>query len=412
MQRQRRLHTDFWDRLPRSEVHVAGGLSSYENTRQALLGIDLACASGKRVLLKPNAGRVAPPGHGITTDARVVAAAIDAFREAGAEVAVGESPIMGVDTLEALTAAGIRQVAEERDCRLIDMDARPCVDVSVPDGLAIQALKVCADILDHDLIVSLPVMKTHMHTGVSLSIKNMKGGLWRRSKVELHMLPPVEGREEKPIDIAIADMASVLTPHLAIIDGTVGMEGLGPSAGAPKSLGVVVVSTDACAADAVACELMGLHAKAIPHLAESAARGVGVIDLDCIDVAPVNWRSWRRAFARPPSDLTIEFPRVTVLDENSCSACQSTLLLFLKRYGDQVFDYFPPESEACFAIGKGHDQVPAGTVCVGNCTARHRLRGVFVPGCPPVTSQILTALSHEPEVDTEDGGSGGADAES
>ena len=56
--------------------------------------------------------------------------------------------------------------------------------------------------------------------------------------------------EEKSLDIAIADMAGVLRPHLAIVDGTTGQEGLGPSAGDPKPLDVVVVSADAFAADA------------------------------------------------------------------------------------------------------------------------------------------------------------------
>ena len=96
--------------------------------------------------------------------------------------------------------------------------------------------------------------------------KRLKGCLWRRSKVELHMLPALAGSKDKPLDVAIADMASVLRPHLAIVDGTVGMEGLGPSAGRPKPLDAVVVSADAFAADAVACQLMGTAAEHIPHL--------------------------------------------------------------------------------------------------------------------------------------------------
>ena len=54
------------------------------------------------------------------------------------------------------------------------------------------------------------------------------------------MLAQLDGHEEKPLDIAIADMSSVLRPGLSIIDGTIGMEGLGPSAGSPKALDVVL----------------------------------------------------------------------------------------------------------------------------------------------------------------------------
>lgn len=393
----------------RPTVSSAHGSGPYANTQQALQQVDLGPVRGKRVLLKPNAGRLAPPGSGITTHPDVMAAAIDAFREAGADVAVGESPIVGVDVQEAFRLAGIAQVAAERACPLIDMDRRRFVEVPVPEGRAIRSLRVCPEVLEFDFLVSVPVMKMHMHTGVTLAVKNLKGCLWRRSKVELHMLPPVEGCPHKPIDVAIADMSSVLRAHLAIVDGTVGMEGLGPSAGQPKPLDAVVVSADPFAADAVACRLMGTKAEGIPHLRIGADRGYGVIELDRIIATPEHWQDWASPFAPPPDNLTIKFPGVTVLDDRSCSACQSTLLLFLARYHDRLFDYFPSQGRVHFAIGKGHTEVPEATVCIGNCTSALRSSRIFVPGCPPVASQILAAITDRPAIDHRDGHTSGVD---
>lgn len=389
-----------------SSVYVAHGSGPYANTREALRPLELTPVRGKRVLLKPNTGRVAPPGSGITTHPEVIAAAIDAFREAGAEVAVGESPILGVDVQEAFEVSGVAAVAGRRGCPLIDMDRRRFLKISVPEGRAIRALKVCPDVLEFDFIVSVPVMKMHMHTGATLAVKNMKGCLWRRSKVELHMLPPLEGSDEKPIDVAIADVSSVLRADLAVIDGTVGMEGLGPSAGRAKPLDAVVVSSDAYAADAVACRLMGTQAELIPHLRIGADRGYGVIDPDRMAVTPQGWCDWISPFTPPPQNLEIEFPNITVLDKNSCSACQSTLLLFLIRYRERLFDFFPSPGDVNIAIGRGHAELPEGTLCLGNCTSRQRDQGLFVPGCPPVGSQILTAISGQPAVDTKDGRGG------
>jgi len=385
----------------RARVVVAHAPDPYAGTRQVLTQFDLTPAHGKRVLLKPNAGRVAPPGSGINTHPQVVAAAIDAFREAGAIVSVGESPITGVATPDAFEATGIADVARERECPLLDMDENSAVRVDLPEGVAITSLQVCPEVFDHDIIVSMPVAKMHMHTGVSLAVKNMKGCLWRRSKVRLHMLQPIAGHDDKPINIAIADMAGLLRPHFAIVDGTTGMEGLGPSAGDAKELGVVVAGTDAFAADAVTCRLMGTRAEDVPHLRIGAERGYGVIDMDDIDVTPDQWQSNAVPFARPPENLSIEFPNVTVLDRNSCSACQSTLLLFLRRYGERLADYFPAGQPVRVAIGKGHEAVPAGTLCVGNCTARHRDQGIFVKGCPPVGSEILQVLTGSPTMDGE-----------
>ena len=137
----------------RTSVAVAHGQGPYDNTRAALALLDLAAVRGKRVLLKPNVGRVALPGEGITTHPEVVAAAIDALREAGAEVAVGESPITGVEVMEAFAAAGISAVAEQRGCRLIDMDRRPPVDMALDQGRVLGAIKVCPEVLEHDLVV-------------------------------------------------------------------------------------------------------------------------------------------------------------------------------------------------------------------------------------------------------------------
>lgn len=385
----------------RPTVDVAFGHDAYQTARRALAQIDLRPSTGKRVLVKPNAGRVAAAGTGTNTSPEVVAAVVDAFCEAGARVSVGDSPIAGVGPREALEASGIAAVVRARGIPLLDLDERPSVTVHLPDGRALDKIKVCADVFEHDLIVSVPVAKTHMHTGVTLAVKNMKGCLWRRSKVTLHMLSPVEGMSEKPLDIAICDMSRVLRPHLSIIDAVVGMEGLGPSAGKPKRLGAVLVGVDAYATDAVACALMGLRAEAIPHLRLGAEQGLGAIDLGRIQVTPPDWAAYADRFEDPPRDVAIDFPNVRVLDQNSCSACQSTLMMFLKRYGPTLFDYFPEGHPVAIAIGKGHPTVDPGTLCLGNCTAAHKQLGTFVPGCPPVVSTIHTVLTRGPIKDDE-----------
>lgn len=377
----------------RPHVEVAFGQNGYEVAREALGRIDLRVASGARVLVKPNAGRVAAPGTGTNTSPAVVAAVVDALREAGAVVSVGDSPIAGVGPREALEASGIAEVVRARGVPLLDLDLRPSVTVELPEGRAVDRLKVCADIFDHDLIVSVPVTKTHMHTGVTLSVKNMKGCLWRRSKVTLHMLAPVEGMSEKSLDIAICDLARVLRPHLAVIDGTLGMQGLGPSAGTPKHLGAIIIGADPFAADAVACALMGRRACDVAHLRLGADAGYGIIDLDGIDVSPADYACHAQVFDAVPSDISINFPGVRVLDENSCSACQSTLLMFLKRYGAILSDYFPKDRPVTIAIGKGHETIEPGTLCLGNCTLPHKGICTFVPGCPPVVSTIHGVLT-------------------
>ncbi len=373
------------------DVVICHSDNAYSNALKVLETISIPDLNGKKVLLKPNAGRKAESGKGVTTEPEVVAAACDFFVKIGAEVSVGESPILGVTAFECLESTGIFEVVRKRGIPLIDLDLLPANKTEIKDGIVLKSLAVCGAIKDFDYIVSIPVLKTHMHCGVSLSLKNMKGCLRGREKVRLHQLsPPNENTEEKTLNIAIADLSTILKPNLALIDGTIGMEGLGPSAGTPKKMNLVLASTDYLSADAVAATLMGFNPEEIPHLRLAAERANRKLNLDEINIFPSDWKKFINPFELPPKELSIEFPNVEILDKDSCSACQSTLLLFLKRYYDEIDDYLP----AKFAMGKGFKKnIEEGVFCIGNCTAKTHGNNILVKGCPPVASDILSSIT-------------------
>ncbi|MEW5800762.1 MAG: DUF362 domain-containing protein [bacterium] len=379
-------------------VAVTRGDDPYENVFSALKTLHLPPLQGKRILLKPNAGRLVPARSGVTTHPVVIAAAIDFFQQFNpAEILLGESPILGVKALEALEKAEMAEIARQRGVSLVDLDDRPPFTLPVPQGKVLRKLRVCAAVREVDYLVSIPVMKTHMHTGVSLSIKNMKGTLWRREKVRLHQLeyPALPEGQGRALDVAIADLAEVLRPDLALIDGTVGLEGLGPSEGNAKSVGLIVASRDCLAADAVAACLMGFEAGSIPHLRMAAERGIGEIELKKMHIVPDAYLDFRQPFSPPPKKISIQYPNVVVHDCNSCSACLSTTLLFLRRFLPQVPPSLFHDGKLILGIGKDLHDPPPGIVLIGNCTARHKERGVYIPGCPPVASSILRRLQEE-----------------
>ena len=80
----------------KQRVVISHGAGPYRNTLKVLKRLELPDLSGKRVLLKPNAGRYVPSGKGITTHPAVVEAAADFFLGLGAGVLLGDSPILGV----------------------------------------------------------------------------------------------------------------------------------------------------------------------------------------------------------------------------------------------------------------------------------------------------------------------------
>ncbi len=376
-------------------VVVTKGKDPYENTREALSQISFTPLGGKRILLKPNAARLMTPEQGGTTHPAVVAAVIDHLRQYGCgEISIGESPILGVTVEEAFQLTGMKKVAQERGIPLIDLDEGEPFDLPVPEGLVVKNLKVVAEVRRADYIVSIPVMKTHMHTRVTLSIKNMKGVLWRREKVRLHQLltPRQVVKGNKELDLAISDLASVLLPALAVIDGTIGMEGLGPTVGSPRNAGIIVVSEDPVSADAVASRLMGFPPQDIPHLRLISERGIGEIDLSRLDVEPDDYLLFEEKFEPPPEKISFEYPDVVKHERGACSACLSSALIFLKKYRPHLRDFYLADGKFHMALGKRLKKLPDGSIIIGNCAFRHRNKGIFVKGCPPVASQIYKIL--------------------
>ncbi len=376
-------------------VIVSKGKDPYRTTKRTLRRVSLPSLEGKSVLIKPNAARLASPGDGVTTHPLVVAAIIDYLKEKGVRrIAIGESCIFGVNAGEAFRVTGMKGVSEAKKVELLDLDRGDPVEITIPGGKVIRKIKVPALLREFDFIISVPVMKTHMHTRVTLSIKNMKGLLWRREKARFHQLRYGEKitHGDKELDIAISEMASVLLPHLAVIDGTVGMEGMGPAYGREKKMGMIVIGSNALSADAVAARLMGLSPEAIPHLRLTAEKGLGEIDPQKISIAPKNYSKWVVPFEPPPSRLSIPFPNVMVHDEGSCSACVSTLLVFLQDYYSKLTDYRLEDQNIHVGIGKHLEACPKGTILIGNCSSKLRGRGIFIQGCPPIASQIADRL--------------------
>ena len=377
-----------------SHIVVVSDDSPYSGAFQALSQAGLPDVSGKRVLLKPNAGRAVPPAMGVTTHPEVVAAAIDFFLERGASVRIGESPILGVTAQQTFESTGIAEVANARQVELVDFDARPARILPLPRGRVLSELRFCPDALEADLLVSIPVMKTHMHTVVSLGLKNIKGCLHGREKVRLHQIDrPADFPEQlKTLDAAIADLATVLLPDVTLIDGSVGLEGLGPSAGSPKTLGLFVAGRNCLAADAVAAHLMGFNPADIPHLRLAADATDLSIDLADISTTPANLGPLVNPFAPAPTELSVEYPGIAVHDCDSCSACLSTVVMLLERYHSELLDYAGPDDKLHIALGKSVGQIPPGTVLIGNCTAAKKAHGLLIKGCPPVASDILAAI--------------------
>lgn len=351
----------------------------------------------KVVLVKPNAGFLAGRiGTGLVTDSETVRGAIRFFRDAGAaKVLVGDGSIAGVDAFEALKAARIEHVAREEGAEPLSLDKGKSVEIEIENPMAVDTVKVSSIAHEADLIVSMPVMKSHMNTVASLGIKNMKGCLYQHEKQRFHHLAEEDRfrpwHRWRTLERAIADLYSVLRPAMVVMDGIVAMEGMGPSMGDPKPLGLVIASRNVLAAELAGLYIMGIHWREVPHVLLAAQKtGVDLPEeISALNIDQDALKTFQNPFARAvPEDIAKFFPSFEILEGDACSACCATVMAFLKQKGPAY------ESRRAgslrIALGKNIDPdwIDKDTILLGNCTAKLRSHGRFLPGCPPVGSDI------------------------
>ncbi len=227
------------------------------------VGVQVA---GRSVLLKPNLVEFDPDGV-INTDPRLIAAAASVMRRMGARsVTVGEGPGHRRDTQYMLKHSGLLDLLGDVGTRFIDLNTAELAARRLRSSYtSLGELWLPRAVIETDLVVSMPKMKTHHWGGVTLSLKNLfgcvPGRVYGWPKNILHWA----GLED-----SILDVAALVRPDFAIVDGIVGMEGDGPISGTPIASGHVVFGTDLVAVDVTASRLMGIDANRIYYLAEAS----------------------------------------------------------------------------------------------------------------------------------------------
>lgn len=229
----------------------------------ALLGgAETFVRPGEHIVLKPNLLVASAPEKAVTTHPAVFSAVARALAAAGAELSWGDSPGVG-SGLGAGKRAGIAEAAASLGIPVADFEHGRVVPF--PSGNLIKQFTIAEGVAAADGLVSLPKLKTHALTRMTAAIKNQFGCVPGFLKGEFHTkMPNVELFSQMLVDLNL-----LLRPRLYVMDAIVGMEGNGPRNGDPREVGVLLLSSDPVAIDAVGCRIMALD----PALVETITYG-------------------------------------------------------------------------------------------------------------------------------------------
>jgi len=247
------IHTsydaDSLDRAVRAHFHAMG---------------DEELTPGKKVLIKPNLLRGASPAKGITTHPHVVDAVVRYLHNKGiTDITLADSsgglytPAMMRAIYAACGMTGKGYTLNE-NCSYERVHKE-----------GFRAFNMITPVLEADIIINLPKLKTHSMTVMSGAVKNLFGVVPGLQKPELHCLNP----DPESFAAMLVELSQVVAPTYTIIDAVDAMEGDGPAGGEICHPGLTIASRNIYSLDRFcADEILQVGASRVPMLV--AARGL------------------------------------------------------------------------------------------------------------------------------------------
>lgn len=304
-------------------VRKIGDLTGAVSEALDFLQFDFA---NKKVWVKPNLLAPHPPEAGVTTDPELVRQVVRALKRRDvARIWVGDNPA-GVPTQPMEKYLAITGVVLASEGCFTNVSINP-VNLKL-NSRFVSEIPVSALINDVDVILNLPVFKTHGLTIITGAIKNLFGIIPGGHKTYLHTLA---GNAIEFAELLVDIYQAVPKPVLTIMDGIRGMDGPnGPSGGRVLKLNLLLAAANPVALDAVMTLLAGGKPEKIPTNRIARERGLGPIEPDKIEI--VGDFQPLKGFVLPPARLaaaasrvsTLVYPllrRLPVLEPKRCIQC-------------------------------------------------------------------------------------------
>lgn len=239
---------------------------------------DLQVDGSSKILIKPNIMSASYYYLAQTTNPKTVSAVINYLIKKGAKkenIIIAGQCLYG--TIEdALRKTGFGSLCKKLGIKFVDLSKSKFVEKEF-EGFKV---KIAKEIFDNDLIINIPVLKTHLLFGISGAFENMSRVIAPKDLMKMEQLA-----KERKVDLneSIAKLHKILPKYVTVGDGTIGMEGNGPLNGAPAFLNYILASKDPVAHDRVFQEL-GLFVRNAKYLDIANKFGLGENNIKKIEV--------------------------------------------------------------------------------------------------------------------------------
>lgn len=274
---------------------------------------------GKKIIIKPNLLTDRNPADAVTTHPEVVRSIIRFLKKRNAVITVADSPASAVKVDRVWQTTGFTSLCQEENVPLISLEEAGSVRIATNEHV----FNIAKPIMEADLIISVPKVKTHTLTVLTAGVKNYYGTLPGYQKANMHKAYP----RQAAFGGFLRDLYAQMPHNINLADGIIGMEGNGPSGGTPVTLGFLAASTDAVALDLTLCRILKINPATVPYLNSPLdnPKSIELRGFDIKDITPASFKLPNTMGARlfPKWLMTLLDPfvwvRPAILD--NCIAC-------------------------------------------------------------------------------------------
>jgi len=239
---------------------------SIKNVLSPLGGIEAFVEPGANVLLKPNFLTGSRPAKECITRSEIVACVAKLVKEAGGNPFIGDSPAFG-SAHGVAKANGYLPMVEALQIPIVEFQGKRYQTASEE----FNHLRLSKEAMSADAVINLPKVKSHSQLTLTLGVKNLFGCVPGKMKAWWHM---EAGKDSNRFGNMLVETANAIAPDLTLIDGIIGHEGNGPSAGEPRSLGLLGASGNVFALDRALTEILNVPPQQVPTIAASIRQGL------------------------------------------------------------------------------------------------------------------------------------------
>lgn len=272
------LPTKILSNDPFDLVAIKGGEpdAMFDKAIASLGGMKKFIKPNQTVVVKPNIGWDTSPERAANTNPLLVKRIIKHCYDAGAkDVYVFDHTCD--DWKMCYKNSGIENAVSEANGKIVPGNSESYYHpVEVKKGKVLTSEKVHELILESDVFINVPVLKSHGGAQLTISMKNLMGVVWDRGfwhRNSLHQ--------------CIADYATYRKPDLNIVDAYAVMKRNGPrgvSVNDVVTMKSQIISTDMVAADAAAARLFGADPAEVDYIRFADELKVGTMNLGSLNI--------------------------------------------------------------------------------------------------------------------------------